>query len=131
MALHAAELTIDHPITGERLVIAAPVPEDLAAPLRALQLLVYGVPMSNAAVADVANNTVTLGGTTYNIQALGEDQYTVLKVGVPVGRILLSFGAPQGVPEGGGEPMSEDDLYAIGEAWFTAVDAAAENNTRG
>src|SRR5262249_20938014 len=28
-ALHAAELSIDHPITGERLRIEAPLPEDL------------------------------------------------------------------------------------------------------
>ena len=41
--------------------------------------------------------------------------------GVPVGRILYSFGAAQGVPEAGSS-TSEDTLYAIGEAWFAAVD---------
>ncbi len=79
-----------------------------------------GPRMSDTPVADVANNTVTLGGTTYRIQAVGDDQYTVLVDGVPVGRILLSFGAPQGVPEAGSS-VSEDTLYAIGEAWFAAV----------
>jgi hypothetical protein len=38
--------------------------------------------------------------------------------GVPVGRIVLSFGAPNGVPEG---DNSEDTLYAIAEAWFAAT----------
>jgi len=77
--------------------------------------------MSDTAVADVANNTVTLGGTTYKIQPLGEDQYTVLVEGVPVGRILYSFGAAQGVPESGSS-TSEDTLYSIGEAWFAAIE---------
>lgn len=36
LALHAFELAFDHPETGERLRIAAPVPEDLAGPLRAM-----------------------------------------------------------------------------------------------
>ena len=131
MALHAAELAIDHPVTGERVVIRAPLPGDLLQPLAAMGI---EYPVAHApgcigvrdaamsATADVANNTVTFNGKTYRIQPLGEDQYTVLIDGVPVGRILLSFGAPQGVPEGG---MSEDDLYAIGEAWFNAVDAAS------
>jgi hypothetical protein len=72
------------------------------------------------AVADVSKKTVTFGGTTYNIQALGDDSYTVLVAGVPVGRIVFSFGAANGVPEGG--TVSEDDLYAIGEAWFAALE---------
>ncbi len=71
-------------------------------------------------MADVSKKTVTFGGTTYNIQALGDDSYTVLVAGVPVGRIVFSFGAPNGVPEGG--TVSEDDLYAIGEAWFAALE---------
>jgi hypothetical protein len=74
---------------------------------------------SAAAVADTTNKTVTLSGTTYSIQALGDDSYTVLLAGVPVGRIVYSFGAANGVPEG--DAVSEDDLYAIGEAWFAAV----------
>jgi tRNA pseudouridine65 synthase len=36
LALHALELAFDHPETGERLRITAPVPEDLAGPLRAM-----------------------------------------------------------------------------------------------
>ena len=38
---------------------------------------------------------------------------------VPVGRIVFSFGAGNGVPEG--DAISEDDLTAIAEAWFTAT----------
>jgi len=34
LALHAASIAFAHPRTGERLVIAAPLPEDLLAPLR-------------------------------------------------------------------------------------------------
>jgi len=122
MALHAAEVTIEHPVTGSSLVLAAPLPEDLAEPLRRMELLLGSRAMSDTPVADVANNTVTLGGTSYKIQALGDDQYTVLVAGVPVGRILFSFGAAQGVPESGSS-TSEDTLYAIGEAWFAAVEA--------
>lgn len=36
LALHASELAFGHPETGERLRIVAPVPEDLAGPLRAM-----------------------------------------------------------------------------------------------
>jgi hypothetical protein len=72
-----------------------------------------------AAVADLPTKTVTLGGKTYAIQALGDDSYTVLLAGVPVGRIVLSFGAANGVPEG--DAISEDDLTTVGEAWFAAV----------
>ncbi len=38
MALHAAELAIEHPITGEALVLEAPLPLDLSAPLAAMGL---------------------------------------------------------------------------------------------
>ena len=30
MFLHAAELHLDHPLTGEKLVLKAPLPQDLA-----------------------------------------------------------------------------------------------------
>lgn len=40
LALHAAELAFDHPATGERLRILAPLPEDLAGPLRAIGISV-------------------------------------------------------------------------------------------
>ncbi len=36
LALHAVELAFEHPRTGERIRIVAPVPEDLAGPLRAM-----------------------------------------------------------------------------------------------
>ena len=55
---------------------------------------------TETAVADTANKTVSFGGKTYQIQALGDDSYTVLVAGVPVGRIVYSFGAANGVPEG-------------------------------
>lgn len=74
---------------------------------------------TDAAVADLSTKTVTFAGKTYNIQALGDDSYTVLLAGIPVGRIVFSFGVANGVPEGG--TVSEDDLGAIGEAWFAAV----------
>jgi len=74
-----------------------------------------------AAVADTSNKTVTFAGKTYSIQALSEDSYTVLLAGIPVGRVVYSFGAANGVPEG--DAISEDDLYAIAEAWFAAVEA--------
>ncbi len=73
----------------------------------------------STAVADVANKTVTFEGTSYNIQELAEDTFTVLVKGVPVGRIVYSFGAANGVPEG--DAASEDTLYAIAEAWFAAT----------
>ncbi len=38
LALHALELAFDHPETGERMRIAAPVPEDLDGPLRTMGL---------------------------------------------------------------------------------------------
>jgi hypothetical protein len=74
---------------------------------------------TSAAVADVENKTVTLDGTTYTIQALGDDTFTVLVKGVPVGRIVYTFGAANGVAEG--TAVSEDAMYAIAEAWFAAT----------
>ncbi len=41
LALHALELAFEHPETGETLRITAPVPEDLAGPLRAMGIY-YG-----------------------------------------------------------------------------------------
>jgi hypothetical protein len=74
---------------------------------------------TEAAVADLDAKTVTFAGKTYSIQALADDSYTVLVAGVPVGRIVYSFGAANGVPEG--DAISEDDLTSVGEAWFAAV----------
>jgi hypothetical protein len=75
--------------------------------------------MSEAAVADTSAKTVTFAGKTYAIQALGDDSFTVLLAGVPVGRIVYSFGAANGVPEG--NAISEDDLTLVAEAWFAAA----------
>ena len=74
---------------------------------------------SSAAIADVPNKSVSFEGTTYSIQELGDDTFTVLVQGVPVGRIVYTFGAANGVPEG--DAASEDTLYAIAEAWFAAT----------
>ena len=38
LALHAVSIAFDHPVTGARVRVIAPVPEDLGAPLRALGL---------------------------------------------------------------------------------------------
>ena len=42
LALHALSLAFDHPETGERLRIVAPVPEDLAGPLAAMGMGMEG-----------------------------------------------------------------------------------------
>jgi hypothetical protein len=69
---------------------------------------------------DLESKSVVVEGKTYRIQALAEDNFVVLASGVPVGRIVYSFGAANGVPEGD-DPASEDTLYAIAEAWFAAT----------
>jgi hypothetical protein len=74
---------------------------------------------TSAAVADVPSKSVVFEGPTYALQELGDDSFTVLVKGVPVGRIVYSFGAANGVPEG--DAASEDTLYAIAEAWFAAT----------
>jgi hypothetical protein len=73
-----------------------------------------------AAVANLESQSVSLGGTTYDIRPLAADTFTVLIAGVPVGRIVYTFGAANGVPEG--DAVREDALTAIAEAWFAAVD---------
>jgi hypothetical protein len=74
---------------------------------------------TSSAVADVPGMSVTLDGTAYKIQPLADDTFTVLVAGVPVGRIVYTFGAANGVPEKD-STVSEDTLYAIAEAWFAA-----------
>jgi hypothetical protein len=74
---------------------------------------------TSPAVADVPNKSVTFEGTTYSIQELGQDSFTVLVKGVPVGRIVYTFGAANGVPEG--EGATQEALDAIAEAWFAAT----------
>ncbi len=70
---------------------------------------------------DVAHHTVELDGTSYRIQELGPDNLAVLVEGVPVGRIVFSWGVANGVSET--ESVSEDTLTAIAEAWFASADA--------
>ncbi|MEY4579948.1 MAG: hypothetical protein RL701_4651 [Pseudomonadota bacterium] len=77
--------------------------------------------MTAAAVANVENKSVALEGTTYDIRPLAPDTFTVLIEGVPVGRIVYTFGAANGVPESDAT-VSEDTLNTIAEAWFAAVD---------
>jgi hypothetical protein len=75
---------------------------------------------AQTAVADTSNKTVTYAGTTYKVQELSGDNFAVLLDGVPIGRIVYSFGSAHGVPEGG--KLTEEDLETIGEAWFAALD---------
>jgi hypothetical protein len=74
---------------------------------------------TSTAIADVPSSIVTFEGTTYKIQPLATDNFTVLVAGVPVGRIVYTFGAANGIPEG--DAISEDTLYAVAEAWFAAT----------
>lgn len=78
--------------------------------------------MTAAAIANVSEQTVSFEGTTYSIQPLAADTFTVLVAGVPVGRIVYTFGAANGVPEGDAA-VSEQTLEAVAEAWFAALDA--------
>jgi tRNA pseudouridine65 synthase len=41
LALHASSIAFDHPSTGERVVVSAPVPDDLSRALRALGLFAH------------------------------------------------------------------------------------------
>jgi hypothetical protein len=75
----------------------------------------------NTPVVDFAASTVTYEAKTYAVQALDNDEFTILLAGVPVGRIVYSFGAANGVPEG--TALSEEALTAIAEAWFAATSA--------
>jgi hypothetical protein len=74
-----------------------------------------------SAVANTAESTVTYAGASYAIQQLAPDTYAVLQEGVPVGRIVYTFGAANGVPEG--DSVSEAALEAIAEAWFAALES--------
>ena len=77
--------------------------------------------MTAPATANVSEQTVSFEGTTYSIQPLAADTFTVLVAGVPVGRIVYTFGAANGVPEG--DAVTEATLEAVAEAWFAALDA--------
>ncbi len=71
-------------------------------------------------VANVASNTIMHGDKTYTVQALDVDQFTILLAGIPVGRIVYTFGAANGVPEG--DAISEDALTTMAEVWFAATE---------
>lgn len=76
-------------------------------------------------VVDVATKTVTHAGKSFTMSSHGDDSYDVLLAGVPVGRVFFSFGAAAGTAEESGEgagKASEEDLTAIGEAWFAAIE---------
>ncbi len=74
-----------------------------------------------APIVDLADKSVSLAGTTYAIRPLGDDAFTALVEGIPVGKLVYTFGAAMGVPEG--SAVSEETLTAIAEAWFAALDA--------
>jgi hypothetical protein len=71
---------------------------------------------------DVAAKSVEFEGTSYQIQEVGPDNYVVLVAGVPVGRIVYTWGAANGVSES--DTTSEETLTAIAEAWFAATAAS-------
>ena len=74
-------------------------------------------------VVDVATKTVTHAGKTVTMSPHSDDSYDVLVAGVPVGRVIFSFGAAAATVEGeGAGQVSEEDLTTIGEAWFAAID---------
>jgi hypothetical protein len=90
-------------------------------PLDAGGFVWYAARMNAAAPAvDVSSKTVTHEGTTFIMRPLSEDSFTVLVDGVPVGRVVYSFGAANGVAEG--SSVTEETLTAIAEAWFAALD---------
>lgn len=74
---------------------------------------------TSALEVDVNSNSVKVGSATYSVQALDADQFTVLLTGVPVGRIVYTFGAANGIVEG---DISEELLTSIAEAWFAATE---------
>lgn len=74
-----------------------------------------------APVVDLDSKSVTYAGVTYAVRPLSDDSFTVLAEGVPVGKIVYTFGAAMGVPEG--SAIGEDALTAIAEAWFAAIES--------
>jgi hypothetical protein len=83
-------------------------------------VLVSAPMTASAPTVDVAAKTVTYEGRTFTMRPLAEDSYTVLIAGVPLGRVVYSFGAANAVVES--SDVTEDALTAIGEAWFAALD---------
>jgi hypothetical protein len=75
---------------------------------------------ATAPVVDVAEKTVTYVGKSFYMRPLSEDAYTVCVAGAAVGRVQFSFGAANAIVES--PDVTEDDLTAVGEAWFAAID---------
>jgi hypothetical protein len=84
-------------------------------------MVLHSAPMSDTPVVDVASKTVTHAGTTFTMRPLAEDSWTVLVKGVPVGRVVYSFGAANAVVES--PDVTEDILWAVGESWFAAIES--------
>lgn len=76
---------------------------------------------ATAPVVDVAEKTVSYIGKSFYMRPLSEDSFTIIVEGVEVGRAVFTFGAGNGVPEKGGD-VSEEDLTAVAEAWFAAIE---------
>jgi hypothetical protein len=76
---------------------------------------------ANTAVVDVSAKTVTHGGRSFVMRPLAEDSYTIMEAGVPVGRAVFTFGAANAVAES--STVTEDFLYEVAEAWFSALEA--------
>lgn len=77
-------------------------------------------PMSELPIVDVKSNTVTHAGHTMVMRPLSDDAFTVLIEGEPVGRVVYTFGAAMAVAES--DKVTEDELTAVAEAWFAALE---------
>lgn len=73
----------------------------------------------SAPVVDVDAKTVTHAGKTFTMRPLSQDAYTALIDGVPVGRVIYTFGAAMAVVES--SEVTEDVLTQVAEAWFAAL----------
>jgi hypothetical protein len=71
---------------------------------------------------DLDAKTVSYLGKSFFMRPLSEDSYTVLVEGEPVGRVVYTFGCGNGVSEHAS--INEEQMTAIAEAWFAALDAA-------
>lgn len=69
---------------------------------------------------DVAAKTVSHEGKSFYMRPLSEDSYTICVDGEAVGRAVFTFGAANGVAEGGA--FTEETLTAVAEAWFAAIE---------
>jgi hypothetical protein len=72
-------------------------------------------------IVDLKAKTVTHEGRTFYMRPLSEDAFTVMVDGEPVGRLVYTFGAANGVPESA--TVTEELLTTIAETWFAALEA--------